>query len=209
MATLSIHKRRSPVKTGKKDAILAAAGKLFAARGFAGVSMDDIATTAPVSKPTLYAHFKDKAELFLAVFEKRCDDFLGQIREAVDFDEPPATALPRLANVYLGRIFSDDALRMMRVIIAAGAEFPDIGARFYKSGPRRMETLIADYLREQHRQKRLRVPHPAISAEMFMGLLKGNRHMQSVLGMKGRPAPHEMQRTIRAAVGVFLAAHRA
>jgi TetR/AcrR family transcriptional repressor of mexJK operon len=40
----------------KRRAILDAATKVFLAEGFAGASMDAIATAAGVSKPTVYNH---------------------------------------------------------------------------------------------------------------------------------------------------------
>ena len=56
----------------KRLAILDAAGRLFLERGFNDTSMDAIAEAAPVSKPTLYSHFKDKGDLFAAVINGRC-----------------------------------------------------------------------------------------------------------------------------------------
>ena len=40
----------------------------FSADGFAGTSMDAIAQSARVTKGAVYHHFRDKAELFEAVF---------------------------------------------------------------------------------------------------------------------------------------------
>src|SRR4051812_23055872 len=98
----------------KKDAILAAAEELFISRGFAKVSMDDIASRTPVSKPTLYANFKDKGALFTAVIEGRCQQFLGLLE--IDAEESPEKALRRIGRLYLQRIFAPEALAMVRVI---------------------------------------------------------------------------------------------
>src|SRR5450631_2023210 len=94
----------------KKDAILEAAEKLFSARGFSGVSMDDIAHSAPVSKPTLYTHFRDKAGLFAAVIESRCTALLSQMEQEIGVEEDPETALKRAGEIYLGRILSPESL---------------------------------------------------------------------------------------------------
>ena len=40
------------------------ARNLFAERGFEGVSLDDIASAAGVSKPVIYEHFTDKETLY-------------------------------------------------------------------------------------------------------------------------------------------------
>lgn len=51
---------------GGRERVLAAANSLFATRGIAATTMEDVAAQAPVSKRTLYAHFPSKEELVLA-----------------------------------------------------------------------------------------------------------------------------------------------
>lgn len=46
-----------------RDRLLRIAGDLFARRGYAGVSMRDVARAAGVTKPALYYHFRDKDAL--------------------------------------------------------------------------------------------------------------------------------------------------
>jgi AcrR family transcriptional regulator len=58
---------RSPEPTRKR--ILDAGYALFRRRGFARVSMDEIAAAAKVTKKTLYYHFKSKDDLLAAVLE--------------------------------------------------------------------------------------------------------------------------------------------
>jgi AcrR family transcriptional regulator len=50
--------------------VLAAAGELFAARGVAGVSMDDVAAAAGVGKGTLYRRFGDKSGMAAALLDE-------------------------------------------------------------------------------------------------------------------------------------------
>jgi AcrR family transcriptional regulator len=50
-------------------AVVAAARDLFAERGWAATSMDEVARAAGVTKGGLYHHFKDKTELLAAVYE--------------------------------------------------------------------------------------------------------------------------------------------
>ena len=56
-------KRRS----SKRDAILDAACRLFARRGYENTEVDAIAAAAGVAKGTVYFHFETKEKLFLAV----------------------------------------------------------------------------------------------------------------------------------------------
>lgn len=66
---------RSARKVETRRRIMAAAGELFAERGFTGTSMDDIAEAAGVSKGTIFYNYKNKADLF----EKLVSTSAGEI----------------------------------------------------------------------------------------------------------------------------------
>jgi TetR/AcrR family transcriptional regulator len=55
-------------------AILAAAQKLFAEKGFSAVSISEIAQAANVSKANVFHHFQCKEGLYVAVLRDACDD---------------------------------------------------------------------------------------------------------------------------------------
>jgi AcrR family transcriptional regulator len=57
----------------RRDQILVEATHLFVQRGYDGISMNDIAAAAKLSKPGIYHHFKDKEDLFLALLEENLD----------------------------------------------------------------------------------------------------------------------------------------
>ena len=70
--------------------LLAAAERIFAARGIAGASLDDVALEAGLTKGTVYSNFRNKSELILEVIRYR--QTLSQ--EARDFH----AILDRVAN---------------------------------------------------------------------------------------------------------------
>ncbi|MCF3123843.1 TetR family transcriptional regulator [Streptomyces arenae] len=51
---------------GGRERVLAAAARLFAAQGINATGMEQVAEEAPVSKRTLYAHFRTKNDLVIA-----------------------------------------------------------------------------------------------------------------------------------------------
>ena len=55
-----------PCQTQQPDEILEIAVGLFAARGYHGVSMDDIGAAAGVTGPALYHHFAGKEAMLVA-----------------------------------------------------------------------------------------------------------------------------------------------
>lgn len=60
--------RREPRGRVVHERILASARRLFASRGFDGVSMEAIADAANVTRRTVYNKFADKADLYRSVF---------------------------------------------------------------------------------------------------------------------------------------------
>src|ERR1700685_1336471 len=69
--------------------LLDVATKLFMERGFDGTSIDAVAEAAGVSKPTVYAHYHDKRDLFAAVLRGRIRKWLCPLFAA---DEGPRLA---------------------------------------------------------------------------------------------------------------------
>lgn len=56
-----------------KDKIIACAFELFAGKGYASTSMDDIVKVSGISKGGIYHHFKSKEEIFLAIAQDRLE----------------------------------------------------------------------------------------------------------------------------------------
>ena len=66
-----------------KAQLLAAAEEVFARDGFEGAQMEAIAKAAGRSKGAIYAHYKSKNDLFLALVEHRTRRFVGMVMESV------------------------------------------------------------------------------------------------------------------------------
>src|SRR5215467_9855567 len=65
------------------DKMLDAAARLFGARRFHEVRMEDIAAEAEVGKGTLYRYFQDKEELFLALLDRAANQLLERLETAI------------------------------------------------------------------------------------------------------------------------------
>jgi AcrR family transcriptional regulator len=64
--------------------VLAAARRIFLAKGYAGATVDAIAEDAGFSKGVVYSQFASKADLFLALLEARIDARAAQNDRLVD-----------------------------------------------------------------------------------------------------------------------------
>ncbi len=86
--------RRNPEATRRK--LLAAARCEFAASGFAGARVDEIAARAGVNKQLVYHYFGDKDALYLAVLEWVYEEIREQERKLNLEGLPPGEAIRKL-----------------------------------------------------------------------------------------------------------------
>jgi len=78
----------SPVENPRRQQIRREAARLFAARGFLGVGVDEIGRAVGISGPGLYRHFAGKdamlADLLVGISERLLDEGRRRVDEAVD-----------------------------------------------------------------------------------------------------------------------------
>ena len=90
------------------------ANALFAQRGYAAVSLGDIAAAVGVSKAALYHHFPSKDELYTTMLCELFDLIGGYMRAIVSAPEPVHVRLQRLAEGIAGIPADADTDQMMR-----------------------------------------------------------------------------------------------
>lgn len=69
--------------TERRTSIIEAATEVFLRYGFARTTMADIAKAAGLSRPTLYASFPDKAEVFRATIESMVADKMVEMESGI------------------------------------------------------------------------------------------------------------------------------
>jgi AcrR family transcriptional regulator len=75
--------RRLERQQRTRGELLEAATRLFAARGFGGASIDEIAAAAGYTSGAIYANFAGKEDLFLSAFEEQIARHIREVTEAV------------------------------------------------------------------------------------------------------------------------------
>jgi AcrR family transcriptional regulator len=66
-----------------KEKLLGASMRLFLRKGYAGTTVNEIATLAGVSKGGLYWHFKSKEEIIDAILDRYHDQFVEEVTKKV------------------------------------------------------------------------------------------------------------------------------
>ena len=70
-----------------RQALIEAAVELFAEKGFGGTATEDIVVRAGVTRGALYHHFRDKKDLFTAVYTHLADLKSRLVAEAMESDD--------------------------------------------------------------------------------------------------------------------------
>lgn len=154
-------KRATPDVRG---AVLLAATRLFAQRGFDGTALQDVADVVGVSKPAVLHHFASKEALRAAVLEA----MLVHWRDRLPRLLLAATAsLDRFQAVYgeLHRFFADDPDRA-RLLLRELLDRPEAMKRVMKGAVRPWLDAVAGYIHQGQKAGR---HHQDVDAEAYVG----------------------------------------
>ncbi|MDT5078948.1 MAG: hypothetical protein QOJ80_3585 [Mycobacterium sp.] len=90
--------RRAEYAEQTRAALIDAAGRAFAERGYAETALTDVATAARVTKGAVYHHFSDKRALFEAVVYEKYESGLQRVYDVVTRypDDPWGAAVAAL-----------------------------------------------------------------------------------------------------------------
>lgn len=74
---------RSERRLARRDQFIDIAQRVFAGRGYHGVTMQMVSESAGITKPVLYQYFSGKLELYLAVVQRYLDQLSTAVRETL------------------------------------------------------------------------------------------------------------------------------
>jgi TetR/AcrR family transcriptional repressor of mexJK operon len=191
------------------DRILEAAQQAFMTHGYHGATTDMIQAAAAVSKSTLYRYFPTKEDLFKAAFEAYSKDFLTSIGQIYKDNDDVETFLFQFGLEFIEALVSPKGRNLFRLMVAEGQRFPQVGKMFYIVGPKVTTDLVENYLANAHNRGAVRVENPAMAAEHFIGMIRGDLFLRCLLGASLPPSRAQLERFVRATVSAFLAAYRA
>ncbi len=101
------------VVADKREAILRAAVKVFARKGFFNSKVADIAREAGIADGTVYLYFKSKDEILHSVFDRAMEEFISEGKREIADLENPSEKLRRIAQLHLERLSADRDLAIV------------------------------------------------------------------------------------------------
>lgn len=105
--------RKEEYAEATRAALVLVARSLFAERGFATVSIDEIVQGARVTKGALYHHFDDKLALFRSVLETIEGEIATRMRAAAHDEKDPWEQIRAACRAYLDACLERDVQRIV------------------------------------------------------------------------------------------------
>ncbi len=132
-----------------RRALLDAARELFASNGYQATRTEEIVQRAGLTRGALYHHFRDKEDLFRAVYEEAAREVDRQLRRRSDDNQPDAWSLFRLnSEIYLDAASSDPAYRQIVLIDGPAVCGWDSLSRRTDGPTRKIVDYVADAIEE-------------------------------------------------------------
>ncbi len=177
----------------KDRAIVLAARENFLRDGFAGASMDVIATSAGVSVKTIYSHFENKSELFSKVMIAACngDNLLSGETPSDEvlskqfswFKDTTRRGLMEAGREYLRHLLSTEQLALYRVVTRDADRFPELGWQYQKNVAQGRTRILIAYLRSLTRTNAWAKRDATQDAALYEALLRAGIYEEALHGL--------------------------
>jgi TetR/AcrR family transcriptional repressor of mexJK operon len=212
LAAGPFHSDARSVSGRKRDEIQRAALALFTRDGYERTSVDAIAAEAGVSKRTVYNHFGDKENLFLAVVQQTFVWMIGLVEEIVgrhlDDLRDPSALEPALVDTLLeiARTVTQlpERAALIRLIIAEAGRFPALVQPWRNRGT--VTDVISARLLRLADRGLLAIDDPVQATQHLSALTLSQLNTRSLFGAL-EISDAETESTIRSGVRVYLLAY--
>jgi AcrR family transcriptional regulator len=194
--------------SAKRRQILDGARAVFLSRGFDAASMGEIAKAAGVSKGTLYVYFENKEELFEAIVHQQCE-LQAEALFDLDADNDDVEAvLTRLGAGLVGFLCQPEKASPLRTVIAIADRMPEIGKKFYETGPACGIAMLAAYIKRQVDAGVLAVEDCEVAAAQFLDMCQATLFKPVLFNFAPPPSRERTEHVVKIAVRTFLAAYK-
>ena len=195
--------------SAKRRQILEGARSVFLAQGFDAASMGEIARAAGVSKGTLYVYFENKEQLFEAIVHGQCQVQAEGLFNLDPADRDVEAVLTRLGTGLVAMMCEPSRASSLRTVIAIAARMPEIGKKFYETGPACGIAMLGSYLETQVDAGTLVIEDCEVAAAQFMDSCQSTLFKPVLFNYDSPTTPERIAHVVGIAVRMFMAAYRA
>ncbi len=193
--------RRGRLKSDRRSALITAAERLIAERGYLAVRLEDIGAAAGVSGPAIYRHFPNKEAMLVELLVGISTRLLAGARSVVSRAPDGGAALDGLIDFHLDFALGEPDL--IRIQDRDLAQLPATAKRQVRKAQRQYVEIWVDVLRQ--RGHGLEEADARLMAHAAFGLLNSTPHSVRPNGSKTAGATHSRailrQMTVAALAG--------
>ena len=181
MATPAARKHRMSAEQ-RKAAIVEAAVRLFAEKGFRGTTTRELAAAVGVSEPVLYQHFTTKRDLYTAMIETLCsDDKRDDSLEAARAVGDDYTFFARLAELMME--WHDEQPHIMRLLLFSALEGHEMKELFVERQVAILYEILTEYIERRQKKGAFRDMDSYLAARVFTGMVAHQGMAKNVFGL--------------------------
>ncbi|MCI2421405.1 TetR/AcrR family transcriptional regulator [Saccharopolyspora sp. K220] len=144
-----------------------------------------------VSIKTLYRHFENKDDLFVAVIQAACAAAAGDEHPAW-LDLPLVDALTEAGAEHLAFVLSPDQIALYRVVARDAPRFPQLGTRYREQVMGERTGVFVRHLKHWPADARAKVNDPLSLSRTYFALLHADL-LETALLTGTVPAPDELR----------------
>jgi AcrR family transcriptional regulator len=191
-----------PAGEERRRQIIDEAIRCFAAKGFRGTTIRELAGGVGLTEAALYRYFPSKEALYQAIIDEKiaAPDPIHALEEAARAGDDRAV-FGGLARSFLASVDADPSF--LRILLYTGLEDHELSAPFFERRIRRLREFVASYIERRSREGAFRALDPTLSARAFLGMIIDYLIVRQVFQQRDvyRAGPEEVAETF---VSIFL-----
>lgn len=170
------------MKSGeRREAIVAAAIRLFSEKGFRGATTRELAASLDVTEPVIYQHFETKRDLYRAIIESKARERRQDNDHwaAVENPQGDREFFGAIAGLMLDRVRQDPAY--LRLLLFSALEGHELADLFFERDAVEFYERLTGYIRKRVSEGAFREDiNPEVASRALMGMAVHHAMMQAL-----------------------------
>ena len=189
----------------RRDALFAAATKVFLKEGYGLASIDKVAAEAGASTRTLYQHFENKADLLAAVVGRLVERDMAAIFVQAELAQLEVDqALMRIGTALLERFQDHESRALFQLVAMEAHRFPDLAKKVRVAAKQHVESVVELYLRNQCERGKLVIENPGATALLLLHMMVGEIKECTLFGAPDEAYSFDAVAHVKRVVALFL-----